>query len=75
MSIMEKGMKTALAREDLSDCILPLPAHFELVVEYKDWNTAHSYSFYPGAVSVDAKTVKFASDDYYEVMRFMHFCL
>lgn len=70
-----QGMKTALAREDLSDCILPLPAHFELVVEYKDWNTAHSYSFYPGAVSVDAKTVKFASDDYYEVMRFMHFCL
>ena len=70
-----QGMKTALSREDLSDCYLTLPEHFELVVEYKDWNTAHSYSFYPGAVSVDAKTVKFESDDYYEVMRFMHFCL
>ena len=69
------GMKSALAREDLSDCILPLPPYFELVVEYKDWNTAHSYSFYPGAEAVDAKTVKFESDDYYEVMRFMHFCL
>lgn len=70
-----KSVKAALSREDLSDCYLTLPDHFELVVEYKDWNTAHSYSFYPGAVAVDAKTVKFESDDYYEVMRFMHFCL
>ena len=70
-----QGMKRALSREDLSDCLLPLPARFELTVEYKDWNTAHSYSFYPGAASVDAKTVRFASEDYFEVMRFMHFCL
>ena len=46
-----------------------------MVVEYGDWNTAHKYSFYPGAVYVDAKTVKFESDDYSEVMRFMHFCV
>jgi D-amino peptidase len=72
---MFQGVKKALSREDLSDCYLPLPDHFELVVEYKDWNTAHSYSFYPGAVALDAKTVRFESDDYYEVMRFMHFCL
>ncbi len=72
---IQRGMREALSREDLSDCILPLPEHFELTVEYTDWNTAHSYSFYPGAALVDAKTVKFESDDYYEVMRFMHFCL
>ena len=70
-----KEMKKVLSRDDLSDCYLALPDHFELVVEYKDWNTAHSYSFYPGAMAVDAKTVKFESDDYFEVMRFMHFCL
>ncbi len=70
-----RGMKQALSREDLSDCCLTLPDHFTLVVEYGDWNTAHKYSYYPGAVSVDAKTVKFESDDYYEVMRFMHFCV
>jgi D-amino peptidase len=70
-----KGMKAALSREDLSDCILPLPDHFVITVEYNDWNKAHSYSFYPGAVAVDAKTVRFESDDYFEVMRFMHFCL
>lgn len=70
-----RGMRDALKQDDLSACMLTLPAHFELTVEYKDWNTAHSYSFYPGAVSVDAKTVRFESDDYFEVMRFMHFCL
>ena len=70
-----KGMKDALSREDLSDCMLTLPRHFEMVVEYGDWNTAHRYSFYPGAVQTDAKTVRFESDDYYEVMRFMHFCV
>ena len=69
------GMTAALARRDLSDCCLPLPEHFELTVEYKDWNTAHSYALYPGATTVDAKTLRFASDDYFEVMRFMHFCL
>ncbi len=72
---IKEAMSAALSKDDLSDCYLPLPPYFELVVEYKDWNTAHSYSFYPGAESVDAKTVKFESDDYYEVMRFMHFCL
>ena len=72
---IREAVNAALSKEDLSDCYLPLPPYFELVVEYKDWNTAHKYSFYPGAESVDAKTVKFESDDYYEVMRFMHFCL
>ncbi len=72
---IKEAMNAALTKDNLSDCYLPLPPHFELVVEYKDWNTAHKYSFYPGAESVDAKTVKFESDDYYEVMRFMHFCL
>lgn len=70
-----QGMKTALSREDLSDCLLPLPQGFELTVEYKDWTTAHSYSYYPGAKALDGKTLSFLSEDYYEVMRFMHFCL
>lgn len=72
---IKEAMVAALSKADLSDCYLSLPEHFELVIDYNDWNTAHSYSFYPGAVSVGPKTVKFESDDYYEVMRFMHFCL
>ncbi len=69
------AMETALSDPDKSACRLSLPDHFVLDVEYADWNTAHRNSVYPGAVSLDAKTVRFESDDYYEVMRFMHFCL
>ncbi len=69
------SMEAALSAPDLSACRLALPAHFTVDVEYTDWNTAHRNSVYPGAISVDAKTVRFESDDYYEVMRFMHFCL
>ena len=56
-------------------CLPVMPAPFEISVEYKDWNQAHRLSFYPGATSPDAKTVAFASADYREIMRFMHFCL
>ncbi len=69
------AMETALNNPDKSACMLPLPEHFVLDVEYTDWNTAHRNSFYPGAVTLDAKTIRFESDDYYDVMRFMHFCL
>ncbi len=69
------AMEAALRNPDKSGCCLTLPEHFVLDVAYTDWNTAHRNSVYPGAVSLDAKTVRFESDDYYEVMRFMHFCL
>ncbi len=69
------AMETALKNPDKSGCYLPLPEHFVLDVEYTDWNTAHRNASYPGAVALDPKTVRFEADDYYEVMRFMHFCL
>lgn len=56
-------------------CLPVLPPRFEMEVEYKDWNQSHRLSFYPGAASPDPQTVTFASSDYREVMRFMHFCL
>lgn len=72
---IKNALETALTKDDLSDCCLTLPEHFELVVEYGDWNTAHKFSYYPGVVTLDPKTLKFESDDYYEIMRFMHFCV
>ncbi len=69
------AMETALQNPDKSTCYLPLPEHFVMDIEYTDWNTAHRNSVYPGAKSLDAKTIRFESDDYYDVMRFMHFCL
>ena len=72
---IEAGMRRALSREDLSDCMLSLPAHFDMVVEYKDWGTAQSYACYPGALRVDAKTLRFETHDFFEIMRFVHFCV
>ncbi len=74
-------MTVRRALENLKDpdkraaCMLTLPPSFEIRVEYKDWGTAHRLSFYPGALTVDAKTISFTTADYYEAMRFMHFCL
>ena len=61
--------------EKRSDCYLTLPESFTVEVEYTDWNRAHRNSFYPGAVSIDPKTISFTATDYFEVMRFMQFCL
>lgn len=58
-----------------AECLVRMPETFSMSIEYKDWNTAHRYSYYPGAVSLDAKTVSYSSTDYLEIMRFMHFCL
>ncbi len=69
------AMEAALANPDKSACMLTLPAHFVMDIEYCDWNRAHRNAVYPGAVTLDAKTVRFEADDYYDVMRFMHFCL
>lgn len=72
---MQDALKDLVDPEKRALCMLTLPDTFEIRVEYKDWNTAHKYSYYPGAVTVDAKTISFSANDYYEVMRFMHFCL
>ncbi len=72
---MQKALDSLKDPDKRAACMVRMPAHFEISVEYKDWNTAHKYSYYPGAVTVDAKTLSYASDDYYEIMRFMHFCL
>ena len=40
--------------------------------EYQD---AEKFSYYPGAKRLDAKTVRFEADDYYEVKRFFMFAI
>ena len=54
---------------------LRLPDSFMLEASYKAHPRAYRNSFYPGAFLRDANTVVFESDDFYEILRFMHFCL
>lgn len=72
---MQEALRDLSDPEKRAACMLALPDSFTISIEYKDWNTAHKYSFYPGAAYPDAKTVTFTTTDYYEAMRFMHFCL
>ena len=52
-----------------------MPDSFMLEASYKAHPRAYRNSFYPGAFLRDANTVVFESDDFYEILRFMHFCL
>jgi len=68
------GVQTALQR-DLSKCRLPMPAQFTVDITYKDHAMAGKASFFPGAVSTHPHTIRFESNDYFEVLRLFAFVL
>ena len=69
---IREGMKKALAG-DIGKCLIELPKHFEVEIQFKEAIYAAKGGYYPGAVRTDAKTVRFESDDYYEILRFLFF--
>lgn len=71
---MQAAMEKALSG-DIAACKLDLPPYFEIEASYSDWTVAQRYAYYPGVERVDNKTIRFESHDFYEVLRFMHFCL
>ncbi len=73
-SEIQTAMQTALSG-DISACKVYLPPYFEIEVSYADWTVAQRYAYYPDVVRVDNKTISYATHDYYEALRFMHFCL
>ena len=50
-----------------------LAESFFTEITYKTHHDAYSASYYPGAKQLAADTVGFEADDYYEVLRFLHF--
>ena len=66
----ERAMK--LAKED---CLIPLPDHFTVVVNYRQHYMAYRNSFYPGAVQLDSRRVQYTTDNYMDVLKFFLFCL
>lgn len=70
---MKEGAKKAV--KNAKNCFVPLPDFFEMTVRFKDHRIAYSKSFYPGAALEDGKNVCFASDDWFEMLRFSHFVL
>ncbi|MEG2420996.1 MAG: M55 family metallopeptidase, partial [Oscillospiraceae bacterium] len=56
-------------------CTVHLPDRFETEIRFRKHQTAYSKQFYPGARLEDEKSVLFATDDYYDLLRFYHFVL
>ena len=65
--------KEAVAKA--AQCVVPMPEHFHMEIDFVKHHVAYSKSFYPGATLKDDKFVCFDSDDWYEVLRFCHFVL
>lgn len=60
---------------DPAQCMFPCPEHFTAEICFREHASARNARLYPGVVQTDARTVKFESDDYTEVLRFFYFCL
>jgi D-amino peptidase len=71
---IKEGAKRALQGE-LKLCRIPLPEFFSVEVLYKEHTKAYRASFYPGAQSIATNTVRFESDEYFDVLRFFMFVL
>ena len=60
---------------DLARCQTPLPAHFSVVLRYRNHATAYRLGFYPGAEQKDTLTIQFDSESYDQVLRFLLFAM
>lgn len=54
---------------------IDLPGKFDVEVEFRQHTGARRASFYPGVTKTGARSVRFSSDAYYDVLRFFMFCL
>lgn len=58
-----------------ADCQFPLPQHFTVEINYKEHYLAYRNSFYPGAVQLDSRRIRFEAAHYMDVLKFFLFCL
>lgn len=68
------GVEAAL-RADVSRCHVPLPETFALEVTYRRHADAYRAGFFPGAQQTGPHVVGFEADDYFDVLRFLQFCV
>lgn len=67
------GMAQAIQHP--SACLIPLPEHFSVEIQYRHPHRAYHYSFLHGAAQTDPVTIHFEHEDYFEVLRFLLFAL
>ena len=61
--------------QDLQACKLGLPKSFDLALEFSNPTDAYRVRWYPGAEQAGPNSVRFSSDDYFEILRSLRFLL
>jgi len=70
---IEAAAKEAVAKAHL--CVVPMPDHFHMEIDFVKHTMAAGKQWYPGATLKDDKYVCFDTDDWYEMLRFCRFVL
>lgn len=71
---IEEGVHKALS-SDISSCMPDLPKHYTMDIRFKEAWSASFNRHYPGIVLLDAKTLRYESTQWIEVLRMVHFVL
>ena len=68
-----KTTVSAALKEDLGNYTITLPERFEVEIGFRRHHLAYRASHYPGVERIGTRTVKFETDDFYEVLRTFYF--
>jgi D-amino peptidase len=74
LAVAQINAGMAQAVKSLADWrAVPLPDHFSIEVRYRTPYNAYHDGFYPGAQQASPTIVRFETDDYFELLRFLTF--
>jgi len=60
---------------DRASCMFPMPESFTVEISFKEHFKAASAKWYPGCVQTSARTVKYETKDYMDVLKFIYWVL
>ena len=70
-----KAAAAAALLMDTDACRTRLPSRFELVIQFKQHDSAYRGSFFPGASQVGPHKVAFTCEEWIDALKFLHFVL
>ncbi len=73
--IIYEGVKKALSQDLKKIPTDVIPEYFEVELEYKEHADAARMGYFPGVTRIDSHTVRFESEDWFEVARTLKFIM
>lgn len=71
---IEAAARDAVSRAGEARCF-PMPERFEVDICYKEHWKAESAHWYPGCEKIDARTIRYRSENWFDVLTMIHFIL